>query len=46
MLIIVSEKDIETSLIPNIPSLKVLTTYNIGFAKETDLQNSGRILIE
>ena len=40
------ENDIDTSLTPNIPSLKVLTTYNIGFAIEIDLQVSGRILIE
>ena len=44
--IIVRENDIETSLIPSIPSLKVFTTYSIGFAKDIDLQNSGKILIE
>ena len=29
-----------------IPSLKVFTTYNIGFAIDTCLHNSGNILIE
>ena len=44
--IIKIEKEIETTLTPSIPSLNVFTTYNIGFAIETDLQKSGRILME
>ena len=44
--IIESEKEIDTSLIPSIPSLNVLTTYSIGLASETDLQISGSIFIE
>ena len=44
--IIDSENEIDTSLIPSIPSLNVLTTYNIGLANEIDLHISGRILIE
>jgi hypothetical protein len=44
--IIVNENEIDTSLIPNIPSLKVFTTYNIGFAIDTCLHNSGNILME
>ncbi len=44
--IIDKENEIETSLIPSMPSLKVFTTYNIGLAIDTDLQNSGSILIE
>ena len=45
-IIIDKENTIETSLTPSIPSLKVLTTYNIGFAIEIDLHISGRIFIE
>ena len=44
--IIDKEKVMDTSLMPNIPSLNVLTTYNIGFAIDIDLQNSGKIFIE
>jgi hypothetical protein len=44
--IIDNAKGIETSLTPNIPSLKVLTTYSTGFAIDIFLQISGRILIE
>jgi hypothetical protein len=40
------EKEIDTSLTPNMPSLKVLTTYSIGFAIEIDLHISGSIFIE
>ena len=40
------ENKIETSLIPSIPSLNVLTTYSIGFAIEIDLQKSGSMFIE
>jgi hypothetical protein len=45
-IIIDKENTIETSLTPSIPSLKVLTTYSIGFAIEIDLHISGRIFIE
>jgi hypothetical protein len=45
-IIIDKENTIETSLTPSIPSLKVLTTYSIGFAIEIDLHRSGRIFIE
>tara|TARA_B100001115_G_scaffold158820_1_gene132188 strand:+ start:332 stop:529 length:198 start_codon:yes stop_codon:yes gene_type:complete len=44
--IIDKENDIDTSLIPSIPSRNVFTTYNIGLAIDIDLQKSGRILIE
>tara|TARA_B000000609_G_scaffold7514_1_gene4735 strand:+ start:1135 stop:1332 length:198 start_codon:yes stop_codon:yes gene_type:complete len=44
--IIDKENDIDTSLIPSIPSRKVFTTYSIGLAIDIDLQKSGRILIE
>ena len=44
--IIDKENEIETSLIPSMPSLKVFTTYSIGLAIDIDLQNSGNILIE
>jgi hypothetical protein len=44
--IIPKENIIETSLTPSIPSLNVLTTYNIGFTIDIDRQTSGRIFIE
>jgi hypothetical protein len=45
-MIIPREKEIDTSLTPSIPSLKVLTTYSIGFAIEIDLHMSGSIFME
>ena len=44
--IIERENEIETSLIPSIPSRKVFTTYNIGLAIETERQKSGSMFIE
>jgi hypothetical protein len=44
--IMLREKEMDTSLTPSMPSLKVLTTYSIGFAIEIDLHMSGSIFME